>query len=65
MSKRKNKHQKLWQYTISLTLLICIIAIGYISQNIQNPNTNNTENIISNVKTSFDLSTIPDRKSVV
>lgn len=60
MSKIKNKHQKLWKLTVSITLLICIIAIGYISQNVQNLNTNNTENIISNVKTSFDLSTIPE-----
>lgn len=64
MSKIKNKHQKLWKLTVSITLLICIIAIGYISQNVQNLNTNNTENIISNVKTSFDLSTIPEYTSI-
>ena len=64
MSKIKNKHQKLWKLTVSITLLICIIVIGYISQNVQNLNTNNTENIISNVKTSFDLSTIPEYTSI-
>lgn len=63
MSKIKNKYQKLWQLTISITLLICIIAIGYISQNIQNLSTNNTENINSNIKTRFDLSTIPEYTS--
>ena len=64
MSKIKNKNQKLWKLKVSITLLICIIAIGYISQNVQNLNTNNTENIISNVKTSFDLSTIPEYTSI-
>lgn len=64
MSKIKNKHQKLWKLTVSITLFICITAIGYINQNIQNLNTNNTENIISNAKTSFDLSDIPEYTSI-
>lgn len=64
MSKKgKNRNQKLWQYIISITLLICITAIGYISQNTQNLNKNNTENIITNEQTRFDLSTIPEYES--
>lgn len=62
--KRKNKNQKLWQLIISVTLLICMIAIGYIGQNTKNLNTSDTENIISNVQISFDLSTIPEYKSI-
>ena len=58
--KRKNRNQKLWQLISSITLLICIIVIGYITPNTQNLNKNNTENIIQNAKTIFDLSTIPE-----
>lgn len=59
--KRENKNQKLWQFITSIALLICIIAIG---QNLNTSNTDNTENIISNVQTSFDLSTIPEYTSI-
>ena len=60
--KRKNKTQKLWQFIASIALSICIITLGYISQNSQNLNTINTENIISNAQPRFDLSTIPEYK---
>jgi len=59
--KRENKNQKLWQFIASIAVLICIIAIG---QNLNTSNTDNTENIISNVQTSFDLSTIPEYTSI-
>ncbi len=58
--KRKNRNQKLWQLISSITLLICIIVIGYITPNTQNLDENNTENIIANEQTKFDLSTIPE-----
>lgn len=61
MSKKgKNKNQKLWQFIASIILLICIIAIGDITQNTQDLDKNNTENIIQNTETIFDLSTIPE-----
>lgn len=64
MSKKgRNKNQKFWQFIVSITLLIFIIAIGYIGQNTQNLDKNNTENIIQNAETKFDLSTIPEYKS--
>ncbi len=58
--KRKNRNQKLWQLISSITLLICIIVIGYITPNTQNLDANNTENIIAYEQTKFDLSTIPE-----
>ena len=49
MSKKgKNKNKKFLEYIVSITLLICSVTIGYISQNTQNLNKNNTENIITN-----------------
>lgn len=64
MSKKgRNKNQKFWQFIVSITLLIFIIAIGYIGQNTQNLDKNNTENIIQNAETKFDLSTIPEYTS--
>ena len=62
--KRKNKHQKLWQYMASIALLLCIIIIGYTGQDTQNLNISNTQNIIPNVETKFDLSTIPEYSSM-
>ena len=60
MSKKgKSKNQKLWQFIVLITLSICIIAIGDIGQNTQILNKNQTENIIPNEQTRFDLSIIP------
>lgn len=64
MSKKgKNKNQKLWQSIASITLLICIIAISYISQNTKNLDENNTQNIVQNENIIFDLSSIPEYSS--
>lgn len=64
MSKKgRNKNQKFWQFIVSITLLIFIIAIGYIGQNTQNLDKNNTEYIIQNTETKFDLLTIPEYTS--
>mgnify|MGYP005816169467 FL=1 len=64
MSKKgKNKNQKLWKFIGSIILLICIIAIGDITQNTQDLDKGNTENINQNTETTFDLSTIPEYTS--
>lgn len=64
MSKRRNnKKQNIWQFIASITILICVVISGYISQNMEstnNTNEHNTENIIQKENTAFDLSTIPE-----
>jgi DNA-entry nuclease len=64
--RRKNKKQNIWQELISIIILICVLALGYISQNNEytnQANESNTENSIQEEKISFDLSTIPEYSS--
>ena len=64
MSKSKNKKQNIWQVICTILMAVCIIALGYINQNIEIPNkTLNTENTIQSENKIFDLSTIPEYTS--
>ena len=64
MSKRRNsKKQNIWQFIISITVLICIVGFGYINQNVESTNNTNEykkENIEQNDNITFDLDTIPE-----
>ena len=57
--KRKNKEINIWQFIISVVILICISIYGYISQNVTHSNSENDYNV-NNQNAVFDLSTIPE-----
>ena len=67
MSKKgKNKKQNIYQGIISIVVIICITAFGYIKQNTDNTNKINENNISNSTQgntTTFDLSTIPEYSS--
>lgn len=64
MSKIKNKKQNIWKSIVTIVIVICIIALGYISQNTELQNkTSNVESIIQTENIIFDLSTIPEYTS--
>ena len=64
MKKRKNQKMKFWQKTIELSIIVCILIIGYIANNTKNTNEiNTTENVEQNQQIIFDLSSIPEYTS--
>ena len=64
MKKRKNQKMKFWQKTIELSIIVCILIIGYIANNTKNTNEiNTTENVEKNQQIIFDLSSIPEYTS--
>lgn len=65
MSKRrKNNKQNIWQSIATIVVMICILALGYINQNINNPTkTNHIANMTQKENVAIDLSTIPEYQS--
>lgn len=64
MKKRKNQKMKFWQKTIELSIIVCILIIGYIATNTGNTNEiNTTENVEQNQQIIFDLNSIPEYTS--
>lgn len=64
MSKKENKRkQSIWQLITGVTILICMMVSGYISQNVEVIDETNqyyTENKTQDEKIVLDLSTIPE-----
>lgn len=64
MKKIKNQKMKFWQKTIELSIIVCILIIGYIVTNTRNTNEiNTTENVEQNQQIIFDLNSIPEYTS--
>ena len=64
MKKRKNQKMKFWQKIIELSIIVCILIIGYIATNTKNVNEiNTTENAEQNQQIIFDLNSIPEYTS--
>ena len=64
MKKRKNQKMKFWQKIIELSIIVCILIIGYIATNTKNANEiNTTENVEQNQQIIFDLNSIPEYTS--
>lgn len=60
MKKIKNQKMKFWQKIIELSIIVCILIIGYIATNTKNVNEiNTTENAEQNQQIIFDLNSIP------
>ena len=56
--KKKNKKLNIWQYIITVAILICISIYGYINQK-ATPSDSVEDYHVNNQNTIFDLSTIP------
>ena len=57
--KRRNKNLNIWQFMLTIIVLVCILIYGYTSQDsehakLEDENNLNIQNVI------FDLSTIPE-----
>lgn len=64
MKKIKNQKMKFWQKIIELSIIVCILIIGYIATNTKNVNEiNTTENVEQNQQIIFDLNSIPEYTS--
>ena len=64
MKKIKNQKMKFWQKIIELSIIVCILSIGYIATNTKNVNEiNTTENVEQNQQIIFDLNSIPEYTS--
>ncbi len=57
--RRKNINKSIFEKIVGTTIIICILAYGYITQNLEN----NKESIIQKEKVKFEISTIPEYSS--